>query len=67
MTGTVLDHRLVRDHLDQRWQRWNLLELGPRHGEDGQPRIAARLARVLPEIATWAASFPRVSSRSNHG
>ena len=25
---------------------------------DGQPRIAARLVRVLPEIAVWAASLP---------
>ena len=44
-------------HLGQRWQQWNLLQLGPRHAEDGQPRIAARLARVLPEIAVWAASL----------
>ena len=26
----------VRDHLDQRWQQWNLLQLGPQHAEDGQ-------------------------------
>jgi hypothetical protein len=48
----------VRGHLGQRWQQWNLLQLGPRHGEDGQPRIAASLARVLPEIAAWATSLP---------
>jgi hypothetical protein len=48
----------VRDHLGQRWQQWNLLQLGLRHGEDGQPHIAARLVRVLPEIAAWAASLP---------
>lgn len=48
----------VRDHLDQRWQQWNLLQLGPQHAEDGQPHIAARLVRVLPEIAVWAASLP---------
>jgi hypothetical protein len=48
----------VRDHLGQRWQQWNLLRLGPRHAEDGQPHIAARLVRVLPEIAVWAAALP---------
>jgi len=48
----------VRDHLDQHWQQWNLLQFGPRNGEDGQPRIAASLGRVLPEIAAWAASLP---------
>jgi hypothetical protein len=48
----------VRGHLGQRWQQWNLLQFGPRHGEDGQPYIAARLVRVLPEIAAWATSLP---------
>jgi hypothetical protein len=48
----------VRDHLHQRWQHWNLLRLGPEHGEDGQAHIAAGLVRVLPEIAVWAASLP---------
>jgi len=48
----------VRDHLYQRSQQWNLLQLGPQHAEDGQPHIAARLVRVLPEIAVWAASLP---------
>jgi hypothetical protein len=41
----------VRDHLDQGSQQWDLLQLGPQHAEDGQPHIAARLVRVLPEIA----------------
>jgi hypothetical protein len=48
----------VRDHLGQRFQQWNLLQLGPRNGEDGQPYIAAILGRVLLEIAAWAASLP---------
>jgi hypothetical protein len=48
----------VRDHLDQRSLQWNLLQLGPQHAEDGQPHIAARLVRVLPEIVSWAASLP---------
>jgi hypothetical protein len=48
----------VRDHLRQRWQSWDLYHLGPQHAEDGQAYIAARLARVLPDIADWAASLP---------
>ena len=48
----------VREHLDQRSQQWNLLQLGQQHAEDGQAHIAARLVRVLPEIAAWAASLP---------
>jgi hypothetical protein len=48
----------VRDQLHQRWQQWNLYQLGPQHSEDGQAHITARLVRVLPEIATWAASLP---------
>ena len=31
---------------------------GPHHTEDGQARMTARLARVLPEIAAWADSLP---------
>jgi hypothetical protein len=46
----------VRDHLHQRWRHWNLYELGPQHAE-GQAHITARLVRVLPEIAVWAASL----------
>ena len=37
---------------------WHIYQLGPQHGEDGQAHIAARLARVLPEIADWAATQP---------
>jgi hypothetical protein len=48
----------VRDHLRQRWQQWNLCQLGPQDAEDGQAHITARLVRVLPEIAAWAASLP---------
>jgi hypothetical protein len=47
----------VRDHLHRRWRYWNLYELGPQHAEDGQAHITARLVRVLPEIAVWAASL----------
>jgi hypothetical protein len=49
---------VVHHHLDQRWQQWYLLRLGPQHGEDGQAHIAASLVRVLPEIASWAAALP---------
>lgn len=48
----------VHAHLRQRFDRWNLYQLGPRHADDGQAQIAARLVRVLPQIATWAASLP---------
>jgi hypothetical protein len=48
----------VRDHLHQRRQHWNLLRFGPQNAEDGQAHITARLVRVLPEIAVWAASLP---------
>jgi hypothetical protein len=48
----------VRDHLYQRWRDWRLYQLGPQHAEDGQAHIGARLVRVLPEIAVWAASLP---------
>lgn len=49
---------LVRSHLHQQCQQWNLYQLGPQNTADGQTRIAARLVRVLPEIATWAESLP---------
>lgn len=48
----------VRDHLQRRWQSWGLYQLGAQHAEDGQAYIAARLVRVRPEIADWAASLP---------
>ena len=31
----------VRDQLHQRWQQWNLYQLGPQHSEDGQAHITA--------------------------
>jgi len=48
----------VRRHLGEQFESWHLLQLGPVHGEDGQPYIAASLARVRPEIADWAATLP---------
>ena len=48
----------VLNHLRQRSQQWNLLRFGPQHAEDGQAHVNARLVRVLPEVANWAASLP---------
>jgi hypothetical protein len=48
----------VRSQLDARRRSWNLLRLGRSADEDGQARIAVKLARVLPEIALWDASIP---------
>ena len=48
----------VRAHLHAYWEEWNLYQLGPLNGEDGQTRMAAQLTRVLPEIADWADSLP---------
>lgn len=41
-----------------RWEDWNLYELGESSREDGQTYLAAKLTRVRPEIADWAASLP---------
>ncbi len=48
----------VRAHLDERWEEWNLYELGESNGQAGQAYTAAKLTRVLPEIPEWAASLP---------
>lgn len=48
----------VRDDLSRRWQQWDLYRLGPQNGADGQAHIAARLVRVLPQVAAWAAAVP---------
>jgi hypothetical protein len=48
----------VRAHLHARWEEWNLYQLGPSNGEDGQTCMTTGLTRVLPEIANWAASLP---------
>jgi hypothetical protein len=55
-TKTQLDN--VSSYLRERHERWNLYQHGPLNTEDGQTCIAARLVRVLPEIAAWAASLP---------
>lgn len=48
----------IRDYLWERREQWQLLGSGPHHTDDGQARMTARLARVLPEIAAWANSLP---------
>jgi len=48
----------VRAHLHAHWEEWNLYQSGPSNGEDGQTCMTAKLTRVLPEIADWAASLP---------
>lgn len=49
----------VRDYLHYQWEQWGLYQLGPHNTDDGQAHIAARLVRVLPEIAAWAATLPK--------
>jgi hypothetical protein len=49
----------LRAHLTAHWEEWNLYQLGPVNGEDGQTRMAAQLTRVMPDIAGWAAPLPR--------
>lgn len=55
---TKSDLDAVRAHLRAHWDEWNLFQLGPLNGEDGQTRMTAALARVSPEIADWAAALP---------
>jgi hypothetical protein len=55
---TTAELDAVRDHLHARHHAWNLLQLALSASDDGQACIAAKLVRVLPEIASWAASLP---------
>lgn len=48
----------VLGHLHDRWADWDIYELGTETLEDAQARVTARLTRVPPEIADWAASLP---------
>jgi len=41
----------VGDYLHYQWELWRLYGLGLHNTDDGQPHMAARLVRVLPEIA----------------
>lgn len=55
---TTAELEAVGAYLRGHSQEWNLLQFGPHSNEDGQPCMAARLARVSPQIAFWAASLP---------
>jgi len=55
---TTAELDAVRAQLHTRHRAWNLLQLGLSTGEDGQACIAAKLTRVSPEIALWAACLP---------
>ena len=48
----------VRAHLHAHHDDWNLWAWGETSTEDGQALVTARLTRILPEIATWAAGLP---------
>lgn len=49
----------VGDYLHHQWEPWGLYQLGLHNTDDGQAHMAARLVRVLPEIAAWAATLPK--------
>jgi hypothetical protein len=55
---TTAELDAVQAYLHARRHAWKLLQVGRSTGEDGQACIAAKLTRVLPEIASWAASLP---------
>ena len=48
----------VSAHLLAHHDDWNLYGWGDTSAENGQALITARLTRILPEVATWAASLP---------
>jgi hypothetical protein len=48
----------VGDYLLRHHEQWNIYQWGPRNDHDGQAHVAARLVRVLPEIAAWAGTIP---------
>lgn len=55
---TKAELEAVRAYLHAYHEEWNLYEWGPSNSEDGQTCMAAKLTRVLPQIAVWAASLP---------
>ena len=57
-TWTKAELEAVGAHLLAHHDDWNLYAWGDMSAEDGQARITARLTRILPEMATWAASLP---------
>lgn len=70
---TKAELEAVRAHLHSHHEEWNLYQWGPMNTEDGQTCMAAKLTRLLPQIAIWAASLPtgilslsRGSQQSGH-
>jgi hypothetical protein len=55
---TKAELEAVSAHLLAHHDDWNLYGWGATSTENGQALITARLTRILPEIATWAASLP---------
>lgn len=56
---TQAELEAVRAHLHVHHEQWHLYEWG--YGQttsDGQAQVSARLTRVLPEVAAWAATLP---------
>jgi hypothetical protein len=49
----------VGDYLHRHHEQWTLYQWGPQNTDDGQAHMAARLVRVLPEIAAWTATLPQ--------
>ncbi|MGN6172739.1 MAG: hypothetical protein ACTHPS_07280, partial [Streptosporangiaceae bacterium] len=45
-------------YLDDHHEEWSLYGWGESSSDDGQACITASLTRVVPEIATWAATLP---------
>lgn len=55
---TKAELEAVAGQLHQRMREWNLCTLGRTSTGDGQACMRARLVRVLPQIAAWAAPLP---------
>jgi hypothetical protein len=56
---TQAELEAVRAHLHAHCEDWNLYAWGGYSStEDGQAKITASLARILPEVAAWADSLP---------
>ena len=55
---TKAELEAVRAYLHDHHEEWNLYQWGPVNTQDGQTCMAAKLTRVLRQIAVWAASLP---------
>jgi len=52
------DLDLARSHLRDHWDDWSIYSLGVEVSEEAQAQVTAKLARVLPPTAAWAATLP---------